>query len=63
MSLLPSEFEQIIFMKVVGHCLFLPPTKFHVIWPSKTADIGKILSSVFELDYRTDSDFFFVAKH
>jgi len=33
-------------MKVVGNCLFLPPTKFHVIWPSRTPDMGKLLSSV-----------------
>jgi len=46
MSLLPSEFEKILFMKVVGNCLFLPPTKFHVIWPSRTPDMGKIPSSV-----------------
>jgi len=46
MSLLPSEFEQVFFMKVVGNCLFLPPTKLYVIWPSKTPYMGKILSSV-----------------
>jgi hypothetical protein len=46
MSLLPSEFEQIFFMKVVGNCLFLLPTKVHIIWPSKTLDMGKLLSSV-----------------
>jgi len=59
--LLPSEFEQIFFMKVVGNYHFLPPTKFHVIWPSRTPDMGKILSSV-GLDYRIDSDFSFMAK-
>jgi hypothetical protein len=46
MSLLPSAFEKIFFMKVVGNGPFLPPTKFHVIWPSITPDMGKILSSV-----------------
>jgi hypothetical protein len=33
-------------MKVVGNCLFLPPTKGQVIWPSRTPDMGKRLSSV-----------------
>jgi hypothetical protein len=33
-------------MKVVGNCRFLPPTKLHVIVPSKTPDMGKILSNV-----------------
>ena len=33
-------------MKVVGNCIFLPPTKCHVIFPSKTPDMGKLLSSV-----------------
>jgi len=46
MSLLPSEFETRFFMKVVENCLFLPPTKFHGIWPSRTPDMDKILSSV-----------------
>jgi len=46
MSLLPSEFEQAFFMKVVGNCLFLPPTKVHVIWPYRIPDMGKIQSSV-----------------
>jgi hypothetical protein len=46
MSLLPLEFEQVFFMKVVGNCLFLPPTKWHVILPSRTPDMGKILRSV-----------------
>jgi len=46
MSLLPSEFEKKFFMKVVGNCLFLPPTKFHIIWPSRNPDMGKILSNV-----------------
>jgi hypothetical protein len=46
MSFLPSEFEKIFFMKVVGNGLFLPPTNCHVIWPSRTPDMGKILSSV-----------------
>jgi len=46
MSLLPSEFEQIFCMNVVRNCLCLPPTKFHVIWPSRTPDIGKIISSI-----------------
>jgi len=46
MSLLPSEFEQIFFMQVVRNCRFVPPTKFHVIWTSRTLDMGKILSSV-----------------
>jgi uncharacterized membrane protein YccF (DUF307 family) len=46
MSLLPLEFEQVFFMKVVGNCLFLPPTKWHVIFPSRTPDMGKILRSV-----------------
>jgi hypothetical protein len=46
MSLLPSEFEQVFFMIVVGNCLFLPPIKFHVILLSKTPDMGKIWSSV-----------------
>jgi hypothetical protein len=46
MSLLPSALEQVFFMKVVGNCIFLPPTTFHVIWPSRTPDMGKLLSSV-----------------
>jgi hypothetical protein len=46
MSLLPSELEKIFFMKVVGNGRFLPPIKFHVIWTSRTPDMGKILSSV-----------------
>ena len=46
MSLLPSEFEKIFFMKVVGNGLFLPPNKLHVIWPSRTPDMGKCISSV-----------------
>jgi len=46
MSLLPSEFEQVFFIKVVGNFLFLPPTKFHVIWPSRTPDMDKLLSNV-----------------
>jgi len=33
-------------MKVVVNCLFLPPTKFHFIVPSRTPDMGKLLSSV-----------------
>jgi hypothetical protein len=61
MSLLPSEFENIFFMKVVGNYLFLPLTKFHVMWPSRTPDMGKSLNSIW-LDYRTYSDFSFVAK-
>ena len=28
------------------NCLFLPPTKFHLILPSRTPDMGKILRSV-----------------
>jgi hypothetical protein len=44
--LLPSKFEPVFFIKVVRNCLFLPPTKFHVIWPSRTPAMGKILSSV-----------------
>jgi hypothetical protein len=31
MTLIHSEFGKVFFMKVVGNCLFLPPTKFHVI--------------------------------
>jgi hypothetical protein len=46
MSLLPLEFEQVFFMKVVVNCLFLPPIKWHVILPSRTPDMGKILRSV-----------------
>jgi len=46
MSLLTSEFEQVVFMKVVGNCLILPPTKLHVIFPSRTLAMGKVLSSV-----------------
>jgi hypothetical protein len=46
MSLLLSEFENIFFMKDVGNYLFLPLTKFHVTWPSRTPDMGKILTSV-----------------
>jgi hypothetical protein len=46
MSLLPSEVEQVFFMKVVGNYHFLLPTKFHVILSSRTPDMGKILSSV-----------------
>jgi hypothetical protein len=46
MSLLPSEFEKLFFMKVVGNCLFLPPAKCHIIWPSRTPDMDKNLSSV-----------------
>jgi hypothetical protein len=46
MLFLPSEFEIIFFMKVVGNGLFLPPTKFHVIWPSRTPDMGNIINSV-----------------
>jgi hypothetical protein len=46
MSLLTSELEQVFSMKVVGNCCFLPPTKFHVIFPSRTLDMGKSLSSV-----------------
>jgi hypothetical protein len=46
MSLLPSEFEQVFFMKVVGNYLFLPPTKLHAILPSRTPDMGKLLSSI-----------------
>jgi hypothetical protein len=46
MSLLPSEFEKIFLLKVVGNGHFLPPTKFHVIWPSGTPDMGKMLSIV-----------------
>ena len=46
MSLLPSELEKTFLMKVVGNGLFLPPTKVHIIVPSRTPDMGKILSSV-----------------
>jgi len=46
MTLLHSEFGKVFLMKVVGNCLFLPPTKFHIIWPSRTPDMGKMLSSV-----------------
>jgi hypothetical protein len=43
---LTSEFEQVVFMKVVENCLILPPTKIYVILPSRTPAMGKILSSV-----------------
>jgi len=46
MTFLHLEFGKVFLMKVVGKCLFLPPTKFHVIWPSRTRDMGKMLSSV-----------------
>jgi len=46
MTLIHSAFGKVFFMKVVGNCLFLPPINFHVIWPSRTPDMGKMLSSV-----------------
>jgi len=33
-------------MEVVGNYIFLPPTQFHIIWPSRTPDMGKRLSSI-----------------
>jgi hypothetical protein len=46
MSLLTSELEQVVLMKVVVNCLIFPPTKFDVILPSRTPTMGKLLSSV-----------------
>jgi hypothetical protein len=46
MTLIHSEFGKVFFMKVVGNHLIFPPIKFYVIWPSRTPDMGKILSSV-----------------
>jgi hypothetical protein len=45
-SLLTLEFEQIIFMKVLGICLHFPTKKNELIWTSKTRDMGWILNSV-----------------
>jgi hypothetical protein len=41
-----TALEQVVCMKVVGNCLIFPPTKFFVILPSRTPDMGKMLSSV-----------------
>jgi hypothetical protein len=46
MSLLTSELEQVVMMKVVGNYLIFPPTKFDIILPSRTPAMGKILSNV-----------------
>jgi hypothetical protein len=46
MSLLTSEFEQVILMKVVGNFLIVPPIKFDVLLPYRTPAMGKILSSI-----------------
>ena len=45
-SLLTSELEQVIFMKIIGNCLILPLTKLYIIWPSRTPAMGTIRSSV-----------------
>jgi hypothetical protein len=46
MTLIHSEFGKVFRMKVVGNHLIVLTTKFHVIWTSRTPDMGKILSSV-----------------
>jgi hypothetical protein len=46
MSLLTSEVEQVVLIKVVGNCLILPPTKYDIMLPSRTPAMGNILSSV-----------------
>jgi hypothetical protein len=45
MSLLPSAFENIFFMKVVGNHLIVLPIKFQSIWITRARDMAKILSS------------------
>ena len=45
MILMQSEFGNMFRMKVVGNCLFLPPTKYQSIWSTKARDMSKILSS------------------
>jgi len=45
-SLLTSEFEQIVYMKVLGICLRFPTKQEWALWTSRTRDMGKTLSSV-----------------
>jgi hypothetical protein len=45
-SLLASELEPPILMKVIGNFLIFPGKKIEVIWTSKTWDIGWTLNSV-----------------
>jgi hypothetical protein len=48
MSLLTLEFEQIVFMKVLGNCLSFPTNKIknRCIWTFRTRDMGLTLNSV-----------------
>ena len=45
-SLLTSELEPTILMKVIENCLIFPGNKIEVIWTSRTWDIGLTLNSV-----------------
>jgi len=45
-SLLTLEFEQIVFMKVLGNCLRFPTKKNRCILISRTQDMGWTLNSV-----------------
>ena len=46
MSLLTSELEQVVFMKVVVNWRIVSPTKYDIIWLFRTPYMGKLLSSV-----------------
>jgi hypothetical protein len=61
MSLLTSELEQVVRMKVVVNCLIFPPTKFNVFCLLEL-QLWVNFRVMFWLDCRTDSDFSFVAK-
>jgi hypothetical protein len=39
-SLLTSEFESTLLMKVLGNCLSFPGKKIEIIWTSRTRDMG-----------------------
>ena len=45
-SLLTSEFEQIVYMKVLSICLLFPTKQEWALWTSTTRDMGWTLSSV-----------------
>ena len=45
-SLLTSELEPFVLMKVLENCLIFPEKKIEVIWTSRTRDMGWTLNSV-----------------
>jgi hypothetical protein len=45
-SLITSEFEQIVLIKVLGNCLSFPTKTIRCIWTSRTRDMGWTLNSV-----------------